>query len=259
MHRTLVLLLAGGVYYALASYALIMFQAGILFTAVILFGIPAYLLARFSLAPTPVLVAVSLFGVALSVLLESAAHIYGLWLSVGANETRLFSLVSIEMVIAMVLQVLFLVLLYETLFDDGRYSALHSHQRWSLFGLLATAVAGLVAMHVYIFDGWVFTHSYIWLLGILVVSGFSVLIAYRRRIVLFLDRFVLFAGVAAIPLLVSLWVSVTNVHKVFALDSAYVHNLSIGVASVPVEEILLALVIPFIVAVVYEVYLDDQA
>lgn len=259
MHRVLILILAGGLYYGVASYALISFNAGILFSALVLFGIPAYALARFSLAPTPVLLAVTLLGAALALLLESAAHIYGLWLSVGANETRLFSLVSIEMVIATILQVLFLVLLYETLFDDGRYSTLRSHKRWSLFGLFALAVVGLVAMHVYVFDTWLFNHAYLWLIGILLASGVSILIAHRRHIVLFLDRFVVFASVAALPLMVSLWVSVTNVHKVFALDSAYIHNLSIGSEAVPLEELLLAVVIPFLVAVVYEVYLDDQA
>lgn len=258
MHRVIVLSLLSVVYYTITVYGLVTFEAGILMSTVLLFGIPAYVLARFSLAPAPVLLAVTLFGAALAILLESVAHIYGLWLTVGVNETRLFSLVPVETIIALAMQAVFLVLLYETLFDDGRYGSIRPHQRWGLFGLFTIAVAGLVAMHVYIFDGWLFTHSYLWLLGILVASGLSILIAHRRRIILFLDRFVFFASVAALPLLASLFVSVTNVHKVFALESAYVHMVSIGNVAVPLEELLLAFVIPFLIAVVYEVYLDDQ-
>lgn len=259
MHKVIVLLAFGLVYYGACTYALVLFESGILVSSLVLFGLPAYVLARFSLAPTSLLLAVSLFGMALAILLESAAHIYGLWLTVGANETRLFSLIPVEMITAITLQVVFLVLVYETLFDDGQYDSLQPQKRWGLFGLFTLAVAGLVAMHVYLFDGWLFDHSYLWLMGILVTAGLSVLIAYRRQVVLFLDRFVLFSMVAAIPMLAFLWVSVINVHKVFALESAYVHMVSLGSVTVPLEELLLVFVVPFLVAVIYEVYLDDVA
>ena len=87
-------------YYALGTYALYIFDAGLLISSLILFGIPALTLSHFTLAPPAVLVSIALLGSGVAVLFEGTAHIYGLWYSIGVNEARLFDLIPVEMLLA---------------------------------------------------------------------------------------------------------------------------------------------------------------
>ncbi len=259
MHRKLIITAVASVYYVLSSYALYLFGAEILLTSLVLFGIPAYALAKFSLAPTPVLVSIILLGTGLSLLLEATAHVYGLWYTVGVDELRIFSIVPIEALGAMVLQVLFLSLVYEALFDDGVYTTQSARKRYGVFSLLAIGVFFFIFIHSLINDRIFGSASYIWLNLSLLGACFISLAVYRVFTIQFLDRLVYFVGVAMIPLVINLGISVANVHKVFANYNEYAYTFSFMGEMVPLEEVILVMTIPFFVATMYEIYLDNNA
>jgi hypothetical protein len=259
MHRKIIITAIAGVYYLCSAYALYIFGAEILLTSVVLFGIPAYFLARFSMAPTPVLVSVTLLGVSLAFVLEGVAHTSGLWYTVGVDELRIFSLVPFEALVAMVLQVLFLSLVYEALFDDGVYTSLSAYKRYNVFGGIMVGV--LLAVFAYSLLDTVLVGSDIYMLlnGALLGVCFISLALYRAFTIQFLDRLVFFTGVAMIPLMVNLGISVVNVHKVFANYNEYAYTFLFLGEIIPLEEVVLALTIPFFVATIYEIYLDNTA
>jgi len=246
-------------YYALSTYALYMFDAGLLVSSLMLFGIPALVLSHFTLAPPAVLISVALMGGGIAVLFEGTAHIYGLWYSVGITEARLFGLVPIEMLLATTVQVLFLGLLYEVFFDDGVYTPRSAWERMSFFGIFGVAVLVLIGLHQYVFSGIFLSYSYLWIIGAVVASALAALTLHKDLCVTFFDKIIDFTLVASIPLAISLWISSTNVHKIFANTHEYIGTFSLYGQTVPLEEILLLFALPFFVGTMYEIYLDDRA
>lgn len=259
MHRHVLLAAVGLVYYALCAYALVLFQSGILLSSLMLFGVPAYILARYSAAPSNVLISVMTLGAGLSILFEGIAHIYGIWYTIGVDELRIFGLIPVEVIIASVLQLLFLVLLYELFFDDGEYTQKSVRTRYAAFGVFSIAVISLVAIHEYLLGGIFFTHSYIWLIGSMVASSIAALAVHRSLTPAFFERVLLFSLIAALPLLANLSVAVVNTHRVFAHVHDYLYTITAAGSLVPLEEVLLALALPFFVATFYELYLDDRS
>jgi hypothetical protein len=258
IHRRLVLLALAAVYYGIAIFSLLIFEAQLLVSSVVLFGIPAYALARFSLAPFSVLAVVALAGAGVGVLLEALAHVYGLWYTAGVNVVKLFGIIPIEGVLAMTMQIVFLTLVYETMFDDGFYSVRSVYHRMAVFlgataGLVAAAWASIYLRNLFFIES-----MYLWLLLILAVTCFTVLYSYRAFSVQLLDRIVLFTLITLGPLLGALLVAVVNVQKVFAYTNEYMYSFSVLGETIPLEEVLLLLVLPLLVATVYELYLDDQ-
>ncbi len=255
-HRTFITTAIFLSYYALAWYGLSVFESGLLLTSLVLFGFPAYALARFSAAPGAVMVAVILFGATLGIFLEGIAHVYGLWYTIGIDAARLFGLVPIEAIAATSIQVLFLALLYEALFDDGVYTVAPARMRLWAFAVLALTVAFFVAIEAYI-GARLIESPYQWIVSLLLLACFLALVVYRALTIRFLDRLVYFSFVAAVPLGVSLSLALTNVHKVFGHVSEYAYTYSWFGELVPIEELALILTMPLLVATVYEIYLDD--
>lgn len=257
MHRKVLLGAIGVAYYALAAYGLYIFEAGLILTSLVLFGLPAYILARFSAAPSAVLIAVCTLGGGLALLLEGVAHIYGIWYTVGISELRLFGLIPIEMIVCTVLQTLFLALLYELIFDDGKYTTARASDRFVAFCVFCLCVLLLVAIHQYLLQGVFFTHSYLWILGVLTASSIAALAVHRALTLRFFDRLAGFCMIAVVPMLIGSILSITNTHKVFAHVQDYVYAFTINGSMFPLEELILVLVMPAFVAVFYEIYLDD--
>lgn len=257
MHRNVLLVAIGVLYYSLTTYGLLVFGSGLLTTSFFLFGLPAYALARYSAAPSAVLVSVMVFGAGMAVLLEGIAHIYGIWYTVGVDELRLFGIIPLEVIATSITQTLFLALLYELIFDDGEYSEAHISTRLTAFSIFSLSVLILVGLHEYLFKDVFVSHSYIWMLITLVGSTLATLAITDSLSLRFFDRLVHFTLVASVPLLLALCVAVANTQKVFAYANDYLYTFSLFGTMVPVEEILLTLAIPLFVATFYEVYLDD--
>jgi len=257
LHRKVLLLSIAGVYYALSAYALYAFNAGSLITTLVLFGLPAYLFARFSAVPFPVIVAVVTLGGGIAALLEGVAHIYGMWYSLGVDELRLFGLIPIEVLFSTIVQTLFLALLYELVFDDGVYTTSSARVRFTAFGIFSISVLALIALHHYLFKFIFLSHSYVWVLGIIVAATVAALAVHKALSLRFFDRLAGFTLIACIPLLINLVLSVTNTHKVFAHVNDYLYSFYLFGDVIPLEEVLLMLALPLFVATFYEMYLDD--
>jgi hypothetical protein len=258
MHRNLIIGVVGALYYVLSCVALSIFEAGILSTTLILFALPAYMLARYSEAPGNVIISVLTLGTGIAFILEGIAHIYGIWYAVGVDELRIFGLIPLEMLFASIVQTLFLCLLYELIFDDGVYTEKKPHVRFVALGIFALSVLALVGIHQYLLQGIFFTHSYIWILGILIASSLASLAVHRALTMHFFDRIALFSLVAFLPLCANLFLAVANNHKIFAHIHDYLFTFTIAGNTVPIEEVILAFVMPLFIATFYELYLDDQ-
>lgn len=258
-HRHLVLLALTLSYFGVALFGLMAFDAGLLVSAVVLAGIPAAVLAHFTVAPAAVIVSVMLLGTGVATILEGVAHIYGLWYSLGTTELRLFGVMPLEVIAALSLQVLFLGLLYEVLFDDGAYTVRSAYQRSGFFIVFALAAVGLVTLHQFAFPGYIFNYPYVWLILSLAGAASVMLMLHRKLTVALADRIFDFAMIGALHGGFILFVASTNVHKVFANPDAYLGTFSLFGEVVPIEEIALLFVLPFFVATAYELYLDDRA
>jgi hypothetical protein len=244
-------------YFGLASWGLYIFDVGLLGTSLVLFGLPSYLLARYSAISSPLFLVIVLFASGMAILLESLAHLYGIWYVLGVEEIKLFGLVPIEVLISSIVQIIFLVLLYEFIFDDGDYTVTDIHQRLISFCLFFGAAFLLVVLHVYVVGGVYTAYSYIWIVGVLAVSALAMLATHKALTLRFFDRLSIFTLYCAIPLGFGLLLSVVNIHKVFAYKEVYLYSFSLFGNAVPLEEILLILTLPLFVATVYEIYLDD--
>ena len=257
MHRNVLLGFCAFLYYALATYALYSFEAGLLLTTLVLFGLPSYALARFSAAPGAVIIAVIVFGAGMGLLLEGIAHIYGIWYTIGVDELRIFGLVPVEILLSSVLQTLFLALLYELFFDDGTYTTSSARVRFVAFGVFVLSVLGLLALHRYVLDGIFFSHSYLWVIGIFAASSIAALAVHKSFSLRFTEKLFSFCLIAWTPLVCGVVLAVGNTHKVFAYTNDYIFSFSMFREIVPIEELLLALILPLFVATFYELYLDD--
>ncbi len=258
-HRHVLLLAIIGTYYAVVTYALAAFDAGLLASSLMLFGFPSLALAHFTLAPTAVVLSVTLLGAGIATLLEGIAHVYGLWYSLGTTELRLFGVLPFEMIIALTLQVLFFGLLYEVLFDDGAYTVRSARERFGFFIVFGVAAVGLIFIHQYLVQGIFLSYSYFWLIGSLVAASLVMLALHGRMSVVFFDRVCDFTLIAAVPSAIALWLASANVHKVFANANEYVGIVTLYGQELPLEELALLFVLPFFVAVTYELYLDDRS
>ncbi len=257
MHRYIVLSVVGSIYYALCAYALSLFDIGSLGTALVLFGFPAYLLAHYSAAPTSVIVSIATFGTGLALLLEGIAHVYGIWYFVGVEELRLFGIIPLEVIVVSVVQTLFLTLLYELVFDDGEYSEAPARHRYLAFLVFAVGTLSLFVFHAYVLKFMFFSHSYFWIVGILLGASLATLATLRSLSFVFWDKLALFSVLSFVPLFVSLTVAVANTHKVFAHTGDYLMTFTLFGTTVPLEELLLILSLPVFIATFYELYLDD--
>ncbi len=246
-------------YYVPAWLGLFLIDAGIVATSVILFGIPAIMLARFSAAPPGVLISVAALGLGISIMLEGIAHIYGLWYTIGVEEWRLFGLVPLEVMIATILEVLFLVLLYELLFDDRSYQPLAARARFGAIAVFGVGFTLLLGLYQWLDFSLFFTHSFLAVLLIAFTCTIAALSIHHVYSVQFVDRLVYFTSVGMLPGLIALMLSLSNTHKVYANTPDYLFSFSLYNAYVPLEAVLLVVLLPFFVATAYELYLDDRA
>lgn len=258
MHRRILIWFVTFIYYCLTTYGLYRFDAGLLVTTLFFFALPAYILARQTKAPVSVILAVAFLGGGLAALFEAIAGLYGLWYTVSSDATRFFGLVSLEAMVALMIQTIFFVLLYEYLFDDGQYTARNSRQRFVFFLVFFAAALALVALHTLVLPSVYLEHSYLWIIGSIIAACFTLLALHKTPTLHFFDRVLDFSVLAAIPTLLALWLGVENVHRVYAYPEVYLGTLTVFGATIPFDEILIALALPLLVSIVYEVYLDDR-
>lgn len=257
-HRALIVGISWLLYFGIALFGLALFDAGVLLSQMILFGIPALVLLRWTHAPSPVVVAVTAFGFGLGVILEGVAYFYGLWSSGTAMGLASATIFPIETVLSIMMQTLFLTLCYEILFDDIEFTVRSARQRLVFFFVFSISALGLITIHYILAPGWNVSYSYAWIIGSMIVSALLALMLQKQLSVPVFDKVIDFCLVAALPLGSSLWLAAENSHKLFLTEEDYLATVYFFGHYVPLEEIALLFVLPFLVASVYEMYLDDK-
>lgn len=258
MHRKVALTAIAFVYYAVSATALYNFNADLLVTALFLYGIPALVLAHFSLVPNPTMVAVAALSVAVGVFMEGVAHAYGLWLVPADGMPLLLSFVPLSALFATVLQILFLVLLYELLFDDGVYRSFQARKKLGLFFAFAAVSIILIIFHELVLGQLFAVGGYVTLVSIIIGTACATLFIERRFTLKLVERLFRFSALAAVPLLIGLTIAVLNQQKLFIEAQHYMATVPFFGSHVPFEELFLLLALPFFIATVYELYLDDR-
>lgn len=257
MHRNVLFTFGLIVYFLTVTVGLSLFDAGFYTSIILLLGLPTVLLVRFSAAPSPMLVTVSVFGVGSALLLEGAANAYGLWYLNGPTDIAILGWITLEMLLLTAVKVVFLVLFYELLFDDSEYSISQARTRLVEFGLFVVAAVILIGSFNNIFDALSNSSAYYWITILLLFSSMAMLLVRRAVTLHLFDKIAHFVAVAAIPMLCLEFLLIANGHKT-VISAAHDVSLPFTTLSLPFGEILLALSLPAFVTVVYELYLDDR-
>lgn len=244
-------------YVLTATVGLYQFGAGLTLISLILLGVPAVLLARFSAAPSPVLATVAAFAVGMTLLLEGVAYSTGLWQFASNTGLVWFGWLSLELVLLAVLKVIFLVLFYELIFDDGVYHTRVIRGHMAEFVCFALAALVLVLVGQWWFAPTSAPETYYWIVALLLLASIAMLAVRSALTVHLFDKLVHFAAIGFVPLLCLEFLLVANGIKTVSGDWEVV-TIPFTAIGLPLGEWLLALSIPVFVTVVYELYLDDR-
>jgi hypothetical protein len=257
MHRNVIFTFGLIVYFLVVTVALYQFDASLFTSAIVLLGIPTFFLARLSAAPPVMLVTVGCFAAGVALLLEWSAYSYGLWYIANTTGIELLGLISIEMLVVVICKILFLVLFYELLFDDGEYSTSNARNRLVEFGLFAVGTIMLLGVYYLFFDTLDAPTAYYWITIVLLMASLSMLAVKQALTVRLFDKIATYVLVAAVPLLCLEFLAVANGYKVIV---SMLHPIVLPLVNVslPLGEVLLALSMPIFVVAVYELYLDDR-
>ena len=257
MHRNVVFTFGLIVYFVVVTIALTNFDVGLFTSAIILLGLPTFLLARFSAAPSVLLLAVTCFAVGMAFLLEGAAYAYGLWYTSSSVGVEIMGFLSLEIFLITLMKIIFLVLFYELLFDDGLYSLSKARNNFVEFGVFGISAAVLVGVISLLFDNFNDSNAYYWITIILLLSSLAMLSLRQALTLRLINKIVHFVGVAMIPMLCIELLIVSGGHKVI-IPMLYTFSFPFTNTSLSIPDFLLAISIPAFVIVVYELYLDDS-
>ncbi|MEL6804780.1 MAG: hypothetical protein AAFO91_13470, partial [Bacteroidota bacterium] len=159
-------------------------------------------------------------------------------------------------IVGAALHVLFFILAYEFWFDDGKTSTRHPMHTFYALALAGVAVA-LAYAYVYVFSGIFFSYPYALLILVGSVLFFAVVILTHKARLGVLLRTLGFA-LAMLPVsLVYEYVIIKNELRFLANSNEYIAVVPVMDIVVPLEELVLILVLPFCIAVLYELYLDN--
>ena len=164
MHKNASFSLGFIFYFLLVSLSAVLFDLSGVTTIVIMLALPIFFLARYSAAPTVLILTVTGFGIGVAILLEGIAHIYGLWTT---ELTSGSGLVPLGLATVTFLKVLFLVLFYELLFDDGLYEISKARSRFVEFIFFGVGALILVFIFAKVFEALSSPTAYYWLTMIL--------------------------------------------------------------------------------------------
>lgn len=240
-------------YFLIISLAAKAIGISLVTTIIVMLAFPIFVLARYSAAPSIMLFTITGFGTGVAILLEGIAHLYGLWSSSLVSE---FGAVSFGLATITFMKILFLVLFYELLFDDGVYQISQARSRFVEF--LFFGIAGLIL--VFILAKFFITYKspevYYWMTVVLLAASFAMLMVWQRLTQRLFNKLFVFVCAAAIPMLA---VELSLVAGGYKEIITMLHPVAIPLygISLPLGEILLAFSLPAFISSVYELYLDD--
>jgi len=189
-------------------------------------------------------------------LIELSAYTAGLWYEIDAATAFVWGGVPVASYLFSFVHVLYCIIVYEYFFDDKKSSPTTGYQKQGL----ALVVLGytLLAGYLYIKPTLFFEYPFAVLLAAM-CSSLAVMIALKQNVphIMLMWRALRFALLLFPISLVYECVMIVNGVRFFANDHAYLYVFNLPGLSVPIEELFLILLIPFGVAMLYELYFDD--
>lgn len=245
------------VYTALAALLLVHFEASILWAMLFLSLLPVVLFWYLEKLHTQYIVWLLLITLSVTTFFEVFAYINNLWSELSPFAVRVFGLFPLEVFLISFIHTLYLIVVYEYFFDDKKSSLqkVLPHTNYLLAGILS--LLALAVSYIYLFPGLVFDQPFLALL-VLGAFIFTVAIAIFRNTWIQVWRKVLFFSLAIFPTsLIYEYVALNNGFRLFNDSNEFIYQLHFFGQLLPLEELVFIFIVPFWVAMVYELYFDD--
>ncbi len=244
-------------YTALSSILLVYFEANVLWVMAILTVLPIVVLWRLEHLHTRILPIVLLMALAGAALFEASAYVNGIWYSLSPSEYRLFDLIPIEAFAAAFMHLLYFVVAYEFFIDDGKSNGEIKSRSFAWLTAGMSVLLGLGLGYLYLFSGFVVTYSFAWLLLFGTIGMVALIALVTGQWWRVLGKTTLFATLMYPISLVYEYVALSNNLRFFANTNDYLWYFEILGQPLPLEELFFIWLVPFWLATIYELYLDD--
>lgn len=260
MFSKIIYLLTLTIYTALAGILLVYFKANVIFVVATLTLFPTLVFwyqEKLQSRLIPLLVG---FTLVFTTVIEIFAYINGLWYEISPFSIRIFGLFPLEAYIASFAHILYFIVMYEYFFDDKRNllnkkNELSQHKAW--LSLIFGTVLALALSYLYLFSGLFFSYAY----SLLIVGGsvmFLLLVLLLHVSWRKIGKKSLMFALSFLPVvLIYELVALNNDLRFFANFNEYIYVFNIFGFNLPLEELCFIFLVPFWIAVTYELFLDD--
>lgn len=246
-------------YASMVGVVLVHLSANVLWVMFFLTLLPVCVFWYLEKLNTRIIPPILLGAFVVTLLFETYAYLNGVWYELTDLPVRLFGLIPIEAFIAGFVHWLFFIVVYEYFFDDKKTSSKKKitlpFLHYFLSGTLSLVAFAL--SYVYLFSGMLFTFPF----AFLIVIGFLIfmvaVVVFQTKWLRVLPKISLFALCIFPYSLVYEYVSLQNDLRFFANANEYVYSFILWGQLLPLEELVFVFVVPFWMAAVYELYLDD--
>ncbi len=257
MFPKVIYLLALTVYTALSGVLLIHFKANVLWVVTFITLLPTLVFwyqEKLHSRLIPLLLGLTLV---LTTIVEIFAYINGLWYELSPFSIRIFGLFPLEAYIAGFAHILYFIVMYEYFFDDrgNKLKEVTRNTTW-LSVAFGTALA-LALGYLYLFSGLFFSYAYALFIIIGSVSFLLLVLLLHVSWKKIGKKSLLFA-LSFLPVsLIYEWIALSNDLRFFANYNDYLMLINIFNFAIPLEELVFIFLVPFWLAITYELYLDD--
>lgn len=244
-------------YAAFVGVILVYFEANILWVMLMLTLLPTALFWYLEKLNTRIIPIILVIAFTATLFFETFAYLNGIWYELSPLSSRLFGLIPVEAFIAGFAHWLFFIVVYEYFFDDRKTSRKKTLPFLHYFLAGTASLIAFSLAYVYLFSATFFTFPF----ALMIVLGFVVfitaIIIFQTKWIRVMPKVLVFA-LCLLPFsLVYEYVSLQNDLRFFANVNEYIYSFNFLGMSLPVEELLFVFLVPFWMAALYELYLDD--
>lgn len=257
MFPKVIYLLALTIYTTLAGVLLVHFKANVLWVVAFLTLLPTLVFwyqEKLHSRLIPLLLGLTLV---LTTVVEIFAYINGLWYELSPFSIRIFGLFPLEAYVAGFAHILYFIVMYEYFFDDRGNKVKEVTRNTTWISVAFGTSLALALGYLYLFSSLFFSYAYA-LFIILGSIAFLLLVLLLHVSWRKIGKKSLLFALSFLPVsLIYEWVALSNDLRFFANYNDYLMVLHIFNFSVPLEELVFIFLVPFWLAITYELYLDD--
>jgi len=257
MFPKVIYLLTLTIYTALAGVLLAYFKANVLWVVLILTILPTVVFWYQQKLHSRLIPLLLVFTFVVTTVVEIFAYINGLWYELSPFAIRVFGLFPLEAYVAGFAHILYFIVMYEYFFDDRESKVKDVTRNTAWLSVTFGTVLALSLAYLYLFSGLFFSYAY----SLLIILGSVVFlllvlllhVSWRK---IGKKSFLFALSIFPVSIIYE-FVALNNDLRFFANFNDYLYILEIGTLAVPIEELLFIFLIPFWLAITYELYLDD--